>query len=111
LVSINAPPKPHRGSRPWTLDWATLLQRTYDIDALRCPCGGRLRIVELLSTPKVARARLKELGLDATIPIVARARAPTAEDADFDVGRASEEGLDELPLDDLDASPDPSAAE
>ena len=28
--------------KPW-LDWATLLRRTYDLDVLTCPCGGRLR--------------------------------------------------------------------
>ena len=30
-------------SKPW-LDWATLLRRTYDLDVLACPCGGRLRM-------------------------------------------------------------------
>jgi hypothetical protein len=28
------------------IDWATLLRRVYDIDALACPCGGRLRFTD-----------------------------------------------------------------
>lgn len=36
---------------PWhstPLDWATLLRRVYNIDALTCLCGGRLKFVELV---------------------------------------------------------------
>jgi hypothetical protein len=28
------------------IDWAALLKRIYDVDALACPCGGRLRSQE-----------------------------------------------------------------
>ncbi len=31
------------------IDWATLLRRVYDIDALACPCGGRLRFTGLVT--------------------------------------------------------------
>jgi hypothetical protein len=34
--------------KPW-LDWATLLRRTYDLDVLSCPCGGRLRFIALVT--------------------------------------------------------------
>ena len=37
------------------LDWATLLHRVYDIDALRCECGGELRFEELIESPKDAQ--------------------------------------------------------
>jgi hypothetical protein len=40
------------------LDWATLLHRVYDIDALRCECGGELRFEELIESPKDAQAFL-----------------------------------------------------
>jgi hypothetical protein len=40
------------------LDWATLLHRVYDIDALRCECGGDIRFEELVQDPKKAKAFL-----------------------------------------------------
>ena len=41
------------------LDWATLLHRVYDIDALRCECGGDIHFEELVEEPKKARAFLE----------------------------------------------------
>jgi hypothetical protein len=31
---------------------ATLLERVHDIDALACACGGRLRVIALITSPK-----------------------------------------------------------
>ena len=49
----NASPKLAAGvalnPSPWRIDWATLLLRTYDYDALKCECGGRLKAVELVT--------------------------------------------------------------
>ena len=45
------------------LDWATLHQRTWGADVLRCPCGGRRSIRSLHSTRAQAEARLLELGV------------------------------------------------
>lgn len=39
------PDQPRSSSYVWRIDWATLLKRVYDIDALACPCGGRLKFV------------------------------------------------------------------
>ncbi len=52
------------------LDWATLLRRVYDIDSLACPCGGRLKFVELITDPEAAHALLVQSGLphQPTIP-------------------------------------------
>jgi hypothetical protein len=36
--------------------WADLLQRVFEVDALRCPaCGGRTRILASITQPDVAR--------------------------------------------------------
>jgi Putative transposase/Transposase zinc-binding domain len=35
------------------IDWATLLKRVHDVDALACPCGGRLRVIALITEPEV----------------------------------------------------------
>jgi hypothetical protein len=58
------------------IDWATLLQRVYDFDALACPCGGRLRVIALITEPEVAVAILAALHLPSSPPPIARARAP-----------------------------------
>lgn len=58
------------------IDWATLLQRVYDFDALACPCGGRLRVIALITDPQVAAAILTAVRLPSAPPPIARARAP-----------------------------------
>jgi hypothetical protein len=61
---------------PWRLDWATLLRRTYDIHVMVCPCGGRLKAVELVTDAERAKELLKQFGMPVKSPPVARARSP-----------------------------------
>ncbi|MFC1642097.1 transposase [Myxococcota bacterium] len=64
-------------SRPrWYIDWAALLRRVYDVDALACPCGGRLRFVALVTEEETARTMLQGMGLPADPPPIARTRSP-----------------------------------
>lgn len=58
------------------IDWATLLRRVYDLDALACRCGGRLRVIAVITEPAVTRAILDSVGLLSQPPPVARARGP-----------------------------------
>jgi len=58
FAALAAPHKP----RP-RLDWATLHQRTFGTDVLRCPCGGRRTVRALHPTPKAAEERLLAMGL------------------------------------------------
>ena len=49
--------------------WAELLQRVFEVDALRCPsCGERMRILAAITDPAVARRILKCLGLPPRAP-------------------------------------------
>ncbi len=61
------------GSR---IPWAELLKRTHDIDALACPCGGRLQFIAVITDREVARDLLESLGLPNAPPPLARARSP-----------------------------------
>jgi hypothetical protein len=63
------------------IDWAALLKRIYDVDALACPCGGRLRFISLILEENVARAILDSLGQPSAPPPIARARSPDPRDA------------------------------
>lgn len=45
------------------LDWATLQARTFGTHVWRCPCGGRRRVLALVSSPTTAQAVLLRLGL------------------------------------------------
>jgi len=59
------------------LDWAGLLQRVFHIDVTRCArCGGRVRILAVLSHPDITGPILAHLGLDTQAPSIAPARAP-----------------------------------
>jgi hypothetical protein len=69
---------PRRRPR-WYIDWATLLKRVHDVDALQCACGGRLRFKQLVTEPEVARSILRSMGLPEDPPPVPKARSPTFE--------------------------------
>ena len=58
------------------IDWATLLKRVHSVDALACPCGGRLKFVELITEPSTARDVLASMGLPIDLPPIAKARSP-----------------------------------
>jgi len=74
-AAIDAESAPPR-KKTWWIDWATLLRRVYDFDALACPCGGRLRAKSLVTDETEAREILSRLGLPTDEPPVARARDP-----------------------------------
>lgn len=58
---------------PRRTTWANLLQRVFEIDALRCPgCGGRMRVLSAIMDPDVARRILECLKLPARAPPVSR---------------------------------------
>ena len=57
--------------------WADLLQRVFEVDALRCPaCGGRMRILSAITEPDVARRILEWLDMPSRAPPLG---APNAE--------------------------------
>ena len=54
---------------PSRLPWAELLQRVFELDALRCPrCGAPMRLVTAIEDPEVARKILECLDLPARAP-------------------------------------------
>jgi len=45
-------------------DWATLIQKIYNLDPLVCPkCRGRMRVISFIEDPEVIKKILKYLGL------------------------------------------------
>jgi len=68
------------------VEWATLLRRSFDVDAFSCArCGGRLRVLGEVTDPAMVRRILESLGLPTEAPVAARARDPTELVADPDV--------------------------
>ena len=43
----------HAHSAPVRMSWGRLLKRVFDIDIERCACGGKLKIIAVLSTEPV----------------------------------------------------------
>jgi hypothetical protein len=57
--------------------WAELLKRVFEIDVLTCPwCGGKRKLIALITDGKVVRAILDHLGLPSAAPVLAPARSP-----------------------------------
>ena len=50
-----------RFSRRRRRSWARLLRKIYDVDPLRCCCGGSLRVIALIEQPHVIRQILAHL--------------------------------------------------
>jgi hypothetical protein len=64
---------------PVRVDWARLLQRTFEVDVLACSkCGGRLRVLGEVTEPAMVRLVLESLAMPTDAPRAARARDPTA---------------------------------
>ena len=56
-----------RPRRP-RIPWAILLQRVFLVDVLRCPCGGRRRVLKLVRDPPAIERVLTNLGLPTKFP-------------------------------------------
>jgi hypothetical protein len=57
--------------------WAELLKRVFEIDVLTCPwCGGKRRLIALITDGAVVRRILEHLGLPTAAPVLAPARSP-----------------------------------
>ena len=53
--------------------WARLIARVFEVDPLRCPCGGTMRVIAFLLNPAVIRKILQHRPR-----IETRAHAPPA---------------------------------
>lgn len=78
------PPPEHNDNKPPSqakIRWAQLIQRVWNTDVLSCPgCGGRRRIISLITDPSVIQQILQHLNLPTTAPTVAPARGPPQTD-------------------------------
>jgi len=69
-AATRAPADRRWGSRRTA--WADLLQRVFQVDALRCPgCGARMRILSAITDPEVARRILDCLRMPSRAPPLA----------------------------------------
>ena len=74
-TETSAEPPTRGGSR--YRPWAELLQRCFSIDVLACPgCGGRMRLVALVTDPKSTRRFPRGLGEPTEGPVREPARGP-----------------------------------
>ena len=63
------PRDPGNHERSGRTHWAALLQRVFEIDALRCPrCGSTMRLIAAIEDPNVARRILECLELPVRAP-------------------------------------------
>jgi len=60
---------PDDAGRRRRLEWATLLRRSWGIDALACPrCGEQMALVAVIDDERVASRILEHLGLSTRAP-------------------------------------------
>jgi len=67
--SARSPSHPDPDKQTRRISWAALLQRVFEIDALRCPhCGSTMRLIAAIEDPAVAQKILECLKLPARAP-------------------------------------------
>jgi len=82
-LPFERPPMPERTPR---LPWADLLARVFAVDVLVCAkCGGRRKVTAFMPGGELAREILERLGIDATGPPLAPARAPPHQQEAFEL--------------------------
>lgn len=54
--------EPRRGKRP-RVDWASLQRHTFGCDVWQCPCGGRRRVMAVVTSERAAEEVLRNMGL------------------------------------------------
>jgi len=82
------------------LDWAALLKRVFEYDVTVCEnCGGKVKVLAVITDPAVIRRILDHLHLPTAPPALARARAPPG--PHLDDGPT----IDQLCFDDLPEGP------
>ncbi len=82
-----------------------MLKRVYNIDALACECGGRLRFVELIEDKAAAAKALGEAGYF-TEAVVPKAIAPSDDTYFYD--EAPQDDIAQTAIADADAEEPPS---
>ena len=73
--AVGVPPPPPVRHRPERYSWAELMQRTFEVDVLRCPCGARRRVLSLVCDPAQIRRVLVHMGRPTEPPQRAPPRA------------------------------------
>jgi hypothetical protein len=69
---------------PRRFAWASLLQRTFEIDVLKCErCGGRMKVLAVITDPKEVARLCENLGEPAEPPKVAPSRFAAQTGWDF----------------------------
>lgn len=58
------------------LDWATLQQRTFGVDVFTCHCGGRRKVLAVITARRTAEEMLSNMGLLTTRVPAPQAQAP-----------------------------------
>ena len=71
------PTAPAEARRPRSEDWATLLKKTFGVDALQCPkCGARTKVLAAIMQTSIIRKILAAMGHPTEAPPIASARPP-----------------------------------
>jgi hypothetical protein len=93
VIVAHVGPPPRR-----RMAWADLLQRVFEVDALRCPdCGDRMRVLSAITDPAVAARILECVGMPSRAPplgVVAHSSREPFEDLTLEFSQDDDPGFD-----------------
>jgi hypothetical protein len=80
VIGVHASPSPE-ARRASSEDWATLLKKTFGVDALKCPnCGGAMKVIAAITEAEAIKRILAAMGQATDAPAAAPARSPPGRD-------------------------------
>ena len=73
-----------KAKKPYTMGWAKMLKRVFDIDIQICSkCGGQIKIISSIHNPQVIKKILTHIGESSTVPELSPSRGPPEIEHDY----------------------------
>ena len=80
----NFPNRAKESKKSYSMCWAKMLKRVFDIDIQTClKCGGQIKIISSIHNPQIIKKILTHLGENSTVPELSPPRGPPETEHDY----------------------------
>ena len=84
LIDKTSPKEQKKAKKPYTIGWAKMLKRVFDIDIQICSkCGGQIKVISAIHNQQVIKRILNSLGESSTVPELSPSRGPPETEHDY----------------------------
>ena len=84
LIDKTSPKEQKKAKKSYSMGWAKMLKRVFDIDIQICSkCGGQIKIISAIHNQQVIKRILNSLGESSTVPELSPSRGPPETEHDY----------------------------